>query len=380
MIPAVGYYVHHHGRGHLSRAQAIVQHMSAEVTVFTSLDARVPGAALVRLPPDTATRSPDLPVPRGLHYSPVCCAGLTERMAIMARWAANTKASLMVVDVSVEVTTFARLCGLPVVAVRQHGRRNDPAHLLAYDCAVSLLAPFHPSLEDPSVTDAVCKKTTYSGGISRYEGRVAPTPLPGPGFDRRGGGHVVVLGGAGGEGWDLDAVNHAADCADLWEWTVLGPARGAPSERVRHIGWLDDSFDLISSADVVIASAGDATVNEVMSAGRPLVCIPEPRPFEEQVSKARRLHEIGAAISFETWPEAPMWPLILQEALGLDCSIHRTLSDGLGAWRAAAHFDDLAWRFGDTRRLDLDLAGSTEDLNAASIGTPRYETHLGEGK
>jgi hypothetical protein len=49
VTPVVGYYVHHHGRGHLSRAQAIVRHMSAEVTILTSLDARVEGMKLVTI-------------------------------------------------------------------------------------------------------------------------------------------------------------------------------------------------------------------------------------------------------------------------------------------------------------------------------------------
>lgn len=310
MTPVVGYYVHHHGRGHLSRAQAIVRHMSAEVTIFTSLDARVGGVKLVRLPQDTAPdRSFDIPVPKGLHYSPVCCPGLTQRMAIMSQWAATSRVALMVVDVSAEIATFARLCGLPVVSVRQHGQRNDPAHLLAYDCAVSLLAPFHPSLEEPSVSNAVHMKTMYSGGISRYDGRMVPPPMIGLSSRPRSRRHVVVLGGAGGEGWDLNSINDAAHSADLWEWTVVGLARGTPAKRVRHIGWVEDTFDLILSADVVIASGGDATVNEVMALGRPLVCIPEARPFQEQVSKAHRLHEVGAALSFETWPEGHLWPL-----------------------------------------------------------------------
>jgi len=381
VTPTVGYYVHHHGRGHLSRAEAIVPHMSAEVTVFTSLDADVAGARVVHLPPDTDPAcSLHLPVPSALHYSPVCCPGLTERMAIMSQWAASHTAALMVVDVSAEVATFARLCGLPVVAVRQHGRRDDPAHLLAYDCAVGLLAPFHPSLEEPSVGDAVRSKTMYSGGISQYDGRAARVP-PTQGDSRpRARRRVVVLGGAGGEGWELDTVNDAADCADLWDWTVVGPARGRAGERVHHIGWLDDTFEVISSADVVVASAGDATVNEVMSLRRPLVCIPEPRPFEEQVSKARRLQGLGAAISFETWPEAHQWPRILQDAIDLgSSSIHRTLNDGRGAQRAAARLDDLAARFGELGRLDLKRMRTTENLDVVSAGCPRYESHFGEG-
>jgi len=380
VTPAVGYYVHHHGRGHLSRTKAIVQHMKTEVTVFTSLDAQVAGAELKRLPSDTTPgRSIDVPVPKGLHYSPVCLPGLTERMAIMSQWAASSQPTLMVVDVSAEVATFSRLCGLPVVAVRQHGQRDDPAHLLAYDCAVGLLAPWHESLEEPCANDAVRTKTMYSGGISRYDSRMASIPRSTADSGARDRGHVLVLGGAGGEGWDFEMINRAADETPLWDWKVVGPTRGTASERVQHLGWLDDTYDLIASADVVIASAGDATVNEVMSLSRPIVCIPEARPFQEQISKARKLHKVGAAISVETWPDAGLWPSILQKALDLDCSIHRTLVDGWGAQRAAAYLDELAARFADIGSLDLARQRAAEDLDAFSFGTPVYEAHFGKG-
>jgi predicted glycosyltransferase len=174
-------------------------------------------------------------------------------------------------------------------------------------------------------------------------------------------------------------INRAADETPLWDWTVVGPSRGTASERVQHLGWLDDTYDLIASADVVVASAGDATVNEVMSLSRPIVCIPEARPFQEQVSKARKLHEVGAAISVETWPDAGLWPSILQRALELDCSIHRTLVDGRGAQRAAAYLDELATRFADLGSFDLPRKRGADDLDALSIGTPFYEAHLGKG-
>jgi predicted glycosyltransferase len=192
-------------------------------------------------------------------------------------------------------------------------------------------------------------------------------------------GHVLVLGGAGGEGWDFEMINRAAEETPLWDWTVVGPTRGKVSERVQHLGWLDDTYDLIASADVVVASAGDATVNEVMSLSRPIVCIPEARPFQEQVSKARKLHEVGAVISVETWPEAGLWPSILQKALGLDCSIHRTLVDGWGAQRAAAYLDELAARFADIGSLDLARQRGAKDLDAFSFRTPLYEAHFGKG-
>ena len=36
MTPSVGWYAHHHGLGHLTRARAVAPHLRSKVTVLTS--------------------------------------------------------------------------------------------------------------------------------------------------------------------------------------------------------------------------------------------------------------------------------------------------------------------------------------------------------
>lgn len=199
----IGLYVHHHGRGHLSRALALIANLRSPATVLTSLSverSELLGADLLRLPLDVpGSVAGDLPAPpgpplRGLHYAPLGSAGLLERTAAICAWTREVRPSLLVVDVSSEVAALGRLLGLPVVVVRQHGLRDDPAHALACGVAVSLLAPFPKSLEDERTPEWVADRTFYSGGFSRFDGRaeaLAPEPVP---------GRVAVLLGGGGPG------------------------------------------------------------------------------------------------------------------------------------------------------------------------------------
>jgi hypothetical protein len=342
----IGFYVHHHGLGHAMRASAILSHLRSEATVLTSLQSGIEGAAIVPLPMDTGPLTSKgaarVPLHRGLHYAPIGCPGLTERMAAIASWAALWRPDLILVDVSVEVAVFARLCGLPVVIVRQHGERDDPAHLLAYECAVSLLAPYPESFEEPSTPGWVRRRTMYVGGFSRFDDRSGQEPriaVP------EGKPSVLVMAGGGGPGADLDLVEAAATATPGWCWTVIGPASGNVHRLVRHSPWVGDPYPHLVAADVVVTAAGDNAVAEVAAAGRPLISIPEERPYNEQRSKAAVLRRAEAALVLPEWPEPGRWPDLLERALKLGPSGLKKLVDGRGAARAAACLDELAQEF-----------------------------------
>lgn len=58
----IGYYVHHHGRGHLARATSICAHLREPVTILTSLVTHeLPGISTVRLPRDDEEAPPSAP-------------------------------------------------------------------------------------------------------------------------------------------------------------------------------------------------------------------------------------------------------------------------------------------------------------------------------
>jgi predicted glycosyltransferase len=80
----------------------------------------------------------------------------------------------------------------------------------------------------------------------------------------------------------------------------------------------------------------------VLAADRPFICIPQDRPFDEQRTTARRLDEVGAALSLPTWPKPEQWPGLLDRALALCPQARCRLHDANGAHAAAAWIGALA--------------------------------------
>jgi UDP-N-acetylglucosamine:LPS N-acetylglucosamine transferase len=64
---------------------------------------------------------------------------------------------------------------------------------------------------------------------------------------------------------------------------------------LRTIGWVDDPEPILSQASVVVGNAGVGTVADVIATGRPLVVVPEARPFGEQAATAAALDRAGLA-------------------------------------------------------------------------------------
>ncbi len=375
MSPHVGFYVHHHGLGHLTRAGAVLAHLRSRATVLTSADAScvdLSGAGVLPLPLDTDAGEGTLPGPplRGLHYAPVGSRGLQERTVRIAAWAAARRPDLLVVDVSAEVSLLGRLLALPVVTVRQHGRRWDPAHLAAYGASHALLASYSKELEEPDAPPWVTARTFYSGGFSRYDHRIGAAVRDASPASPRTRRRVTVLLGTGGSDLDHGAVARAAAASPGWEWTVIGGLRGAPASNypfnhpsnLIHLPWTDDVFGYLLRSDAVVASGSHNSVMEVAAAGRPLVCLPQRRPFNEQRSKAARLEALGAAVVRDGWPRASEWPGVLEEALRIGPAALASLVDDNGARRAAAFLDGLA--------RDSAVATGREGRDPQSLAVP----------
>ena len=131
-----------------------------------------------------------------LHWAPLHDNGLRERMRVIAEWVSAVQPEVMVVDVSVEVAMLVRLLGVPVVVMAMPGDRTDAPHDLVYRAAEHIVAPWPQELYEPPWLQEHSAKTTYVGGISRFDGR-APDPSP---PDPRV--NLLVLNGAGGSSVD----------------------------------------------------------------------------------------------------------------------------------------------------------------------------------
>lgn len=322
----IGWYVHHHGHGHLQRMRSIAAALAQPVTVLSSLPAPADfNGGWVHLADDLPTGcEADVSAGGTLHWAPRHHPGLRDRMAAIADWVGAHQPALVVVDVSVEVAVLVRSMGVPVVVAAMRGDRSDRAHRIAYDLADALLAPWPAELPEPW-PQAWLDKAWHVGGLSRHDHREATAA---PGRSR-----VLVLWGRGGADVTTADVHRAAAATPGWVWDSCGLADGS---------WVDDPWPLLLEADVVVTHAGQNAVAEVAAARRRSVVVPQARPHHEQVATARALAGAGLAVVEATWPPPERWAAVLGEASALDPSGWARWSDGGGAARAAALLDEAA--------------------------------------
>jgi hypothetical protein len=337
----IGYYAHHLGAGHIRRAAVIAAEAKSPVIGFsTAPEPEGWTGRWIRLPDDADIIDPvrvEVTAGGTLHWVPRGHAGLRRRMDLIGKELGKGEIRVMVVDVSVEVSVFARLYGIPVVVVAQPGDRRDRPHRLAYDLAELLLAPW-PRLTASMWPQRWLDKTVHLGALSRFDGRAAPAP----GRGRR----VLVLWGAGGSDISAEMIADAAAASPDWDWDVLGisiPEAPTRANLTWH-GWVDDVWHWLTAADVVVTHAGQNALAEVAAARRPAVVIPQNRPHDEQRGTAEMLRQVGVAIVAPTWPEADQWPQLLDRANARDGTEWARWSPGDGAKRAASLLDDLANR------------------------------------
>ncbi|GGF20239.1 glycosyltransferase [Williamsia phyllosphaerae] len=315
----IGYYVHHHGVGHMTRADSISRALEEPVTVLSSRPrpAEHGSTDWIGLPMDTDPAPPVDPTAGSVvHWAPIGVVGLTDRMAAIAAWIERTSPRLVVVDVSVEVTVFIRLMGVPVVVMAMPGFRGDDVHSLAYRMASHIVAPWSRDVYDPDWLRPFADKTTYTGSISRFDGRdrdVCDEPPT-----------VLVLGAAGGTSLTEEILAGWADPRYSTRAVGFGGA-----------GWVDDVWPLLCSAEVVLTHAGQNAVADVAAAGVPAVIVPQQRPFGEQIATGHALATARIAAVTTTWPTADEWTPILDRASALGRDRWAALQTAGAATRAA---------------------------------------------
>ena len=341
MSRRIGYYVHHHGDGHRQRALQIAACAPERFTLLgTGLTGRTDGLPCVDLPDDRpiGTSSFDgidasAVRPQALHYAPYDHDGLRERVAIVTDWIKTARPALMVVDVSVEIAMLARLTSTPTIYVRQNGHRDDPAHLEAFRGAHALLCPFAETLDDLGVPAWVRRKTLYVPGLT-----------PPPSSRRAKLDRVLVVAGKGGPAANGARIAQAARAQPDLAWRVAGPVSSVPDApaNLTILGWSDYMTDEIAEAGVVVGGAGNGLVNAVLAANRPFICLPEARPYEEQVMTAAGLEAAGAAVVQRGWPAPGSWAPLLKQAQALSPEARVRLVDRNGPAKAARYITDLA--------------------------------------
>jgi len=350
------FYIHHHGSGHLMRALSIASGLQdANITFLgsglSSFSDIIPNSIrCIDLPGDVA--GPEDPFASKihldfLHYVPINVEKVAARASAISSALHALFPVILIVDVSVEVTILATLCGIPTVVVRQNGDRDDTAHLHAYECAQLLIAPSSELLMNPSTHSWVNKKTFFSGGFSKYSGCDNPDSAS----DCRSIGVIV---GSGGTSLNAKVINALSkQCADKSIFVIgnIAQTGTVTGSNVIFHGQINNPASVLSKCDVVIGNAGHNTVMEMAYLGKKFVCIPEDRPFQEQIRKAGLLEENQIAVLVQPKDlEQVDWKTIIQKAAALPDNCWEGVTSESALKGIAARLNDL-WNSNFTQKL-----------------------------
>ena len=329
----IGYYIHHHGSGHLNRAKSICAQLRHPIVALTSLDIPRPHpfTKVLALPRDDAGARPAKTTANdALHWAPLHDQGLTTRMALIAEWIEQARPAAVVVDVSVEVAVFVRLLGVPVIVMAMPGERTDAPHVLVHQIADRIVAAWPGELYEPDWLRTHAHKTSYVGGISRFEDRQDPQP------PRDRVPTVLVLTGAGGCDFDQATVDATAAQMPEINWKTLGLRNGVTTA---------DPWPDICAADVVITHAGQNCVADVAAARRPAIVLAQSRPFDEQHVTAETLRRHRLASVTTDWPDPHAWQCLIRQAQAADPNKWERWRTKGAAARAAEAIETTARRY-----------------------------------
>ncbi|MGB3468626.1 MAG: hypothetical protein WBA74_25300 [Cyclobacteriaceae bacterium] len=342
----IGFYVHTHGLGHAMRVTSIINHLENPATVFSSFEApwhNFPeGATYVKLPSedlaDAAYKQPQQ-TPEHYHYLPLGVNRVGERYAIMADWIAKEQPAMMFVDVSVEVAQMVRLCSVPVAIPRMHGRRNDKAHLAAYEVASLLIAPFPEWAEQDDTADWIKEKTVYTGALCRFYDQKPDDQNP---HDKP---FVLIMTGGCHDEIDMEKINSWADSHPELDWIIVGNYSEVMvpdlelSDNIIRKKYVRQVAGYIKHAKYVVAPCSDNIASEIAYYGKPWICIPFERPFDEQNCKAEIFERENIAVVSTDWPNSSMITYLLHKADTLDIEKQKQLVNPLSAKAIASAID-----------------------------------------
>lgn len=326
---SVGYYVHHHGTGHMRRALQVIPFIPYPVVLFSSAEqpAHVPpNCTYVQLEDDSVpgyVQAPD----SLFMYTPQSPRVRGRFQAISNAIEAHNITS-MYVDVSMEVALFCKLLGLRVGHNVMQGIRDDAAHDHLYTMLDYYISDSTTLLDSTSRRHTVVRPH-FIGGIARY-GKRQPRAL-GPVQS------VTITYSPASQ--QLDVTNIAASAAafpDI-DWHLIGPVQAGPElPNVICHGVVDDPLDIYTQADIVVGAGGHNTIMEMASLGKRFVCIPETRPYDEQVTAAKALAAHNMALHYDAWPTITQWQQVFQTLPSLNIDDFQSIVNDKAAQCAAA--------------------------------------------
>lgn len=316
MEKRVAYYAHHQGSGHMQHATDFADTVDCPLLILStrSFDTTLyPNVSYEQLPDDNIKNYVE-PEDSVFHYAP-SGEQITARFARIANALQKFKPDVVIIDVSVEVAVFVKLLGYPVVYRLMHGDRTDQPHELVFRIANKLLAYYPKTIEQKDRKSWVVDKTFYVGMkapcVTTNKQHILQT--------------ITVLTSTGGEGVRFSDIQNACNQTPDWNWVVLGKVDGYDENKdllpknCEFKGLVNDPDTYLSQSKVIISSSGHNAVARSVAHAKPLILVPETRPFSEQARFAEAISEHTDITYVSSWSSAD-WASELQKAKFQDAS------------------------------------------------------------
>ena len=313
MKPAIFYFVHAHGNGHRATFNILYPALSVffEVIAITTNN-EITGylhtkhdVQILELPPKYPAdyEIPEHTFSKAFEVTPYAIepAG---RAKALAKAIERYKPKALYCDGVPELAIMVRGMGVPVVLVHLPGNvMNDPTQVFAHELADHIVAHFPSSLEQPNYTFDF--KTYYSGYISQYAGLELKRSK------RSEIDSVTVL--LGYDNFDESVLKNMTKDQNT-QFTIIGNKREYDlGKNCKLLGQVKDIREAIVG-EIVISAAGQNTIAELLSLGKRLILLPEPRPYDEQVVHANVLANQNVALLAQENFSTEQWQNVLQKA------------------------------------------------------------------
>lgn len=311
--PTIFYFVHAHGNGHRATFNMLYPALSVffEVIAITTnneitgylhkkhdvqvLELPLKYPAGYEIPTHTFSKAFEV-TPYAIEPA--------KRAKVLAEAIERYKPKTLYCDGVPELAIMARGMGVPVVLVHLPGNiMKDPTQVFAHELADHIVAHFPSSLEQPDYPFA--SKTYYSGYISQYAGCGLKRS------NRSDINKITVLSGY--HNYDEPVLKNMTKDQNT-QFTIVGNKRNYDLDKnCTLLGPVKDIREAMAG-DVVISAAGQNTIAELLSLGKRLILLPEPRPYDEQVVHANVLADQNIALLAQETFNAEQWQNVLQKA------------------------------------------------------------------
>lgn len=311
--PTILYFVHAHGNGHKATFNMLYPALSVffeviamttnnEITAYLNKKHDV---QVLELPPKypAGYQIPAHTFSKAFEVTPYAIEPATRAKAL-AEAVERFKPKAFYCDGVPELAITIRGMGVPVVLVHLPGNiMNDPTQVFAHELADYIVAHFPSSLEQANYPFAF--KTCYSGYMSQYAGRDLKRSNQ---SDIR---NITIL--LGSDNYDELILKNITKGQNT-QFTIIGNKRDYDLDKnCKLLGPVKNISEAIVG-EVVISAAGQNTIAELLSLGKSLILLPEPRPYDEQAVHANVLADKNIALLAQETFSAEQWQNVLEKA------------------------------------------------------------------